>query len=56
MHSLWKSSYSHKLTNIAELQRLVTEGMESGVSDRSMDEILKIAQLKAGLSSSDNDL
>jgi antitoxin ParD1/3/4 len=36
---------------IAELQRLVTEGIESGVSTRTMDEILEAARLKAGVSS-----
>jgi len=41
---------------IAELQRLVTEGIESGVSSRSMNEILESARLKAGIISSDNDL
>ncbi|PCH81182.1 MAG: type II toxin-antitoxin system ParD family antitoxin [Hyphomicrobiales bacterium] len=33
----------------AELQRLVTEGIESGISRRSMDEILEAARLKAGV-------
>ncbi|MGZ9021075.1 MAG: type II toxin-antitoxin system ParD family antitoxin [Rhodoplanes sp.] len=32
---------------LAELQRLITEGIESGVSDRSMDEVLSIAREKA---------
>ena len=32
---------------LAELQRLITEGMESGVSNRSMDEILELARDKA---------
>jgi len=41
---------------ITELQRLVTEGLESGVSNRSMSEILKAAQLKADANSSENDL
>ncbi len=41
---------------IAELQRLVAEGLESGVSNRSMNEILESARLKAGIISSDNDL
>jgi antitoxin ParD1/3/4 len=36
---------------IAELQRLVTEGIESGVSTRTMDEILEAARLKAGVRS-----
>ena len=33
----------------AELQRLVNEGIESGISSRSMDEILEAARLKAGV-------
>ena len=33
---------------LAELQRLVTEGMESGVSDQSLDDLLKIARERAG--------
>ena len=37
----------------AELQRLVTEGIESGISRRSMDEILEAARLKAGVSLSE---
>jgi len=41
---------------IAELQRLVAEGLESGVSYLSMNEILESARLKAGIISSDNDL
>ena len=41
---------------IAELQRLVTEGLESGVSSRSMSEILKAAQKKTHVNSSDNDI
>ncbi len=43
-------------SKIAEIQRLVTEGLESGTSNRSMSEILTAARLKAGISSSDNDL
>jgi len=34
---------------IAEMQRLVGEGRESGVSDRSMDEILETARQEAGV-------
>ncbi|PDT17269.1 type II toxin-antitoxin system ParD family antitoxin [Rhizobium sp. J15] len=29
---------------LAELQRLITEGLESGVSDRSKEDILQIAR------------
>lgn len=32
---------------LAELQGLITEGIESGVSNRSMDEILEIARERA---------
>ena len=41
---------------IAAMQRLVTEGLESGVSERSMDEILEAARLKAGVSSKEHGL
>jgi len=34
---------------IAEMQRLVGEGRESGVSERSMDEILEVARQEAGV-------
>ena len=33
--------------SLAELQRLITEGIESGVSHRSMEEILEIARERA---------
>lgn len=32
---------------LAELQRLITEGIESGVSQRSLDEVLEIARQQA---------
>jgi antitoxin ParD1/3/4 len=32
---------------LAELQRLLTEGLESGVSDRTMDDVLKTARQQA---------
>ncbi len=32
---------------LAQLQSLITEGIESGVSNRSMDEVLEIAREKA---------
>lgn len=32
---------------LAELQGLITEGLESGVSNRSLDELLNIAREKA---------
>lgn len=34
---------------IAHLQKMITEGIESGVSDQTMDDILKSARLKAGV-------
>lgn len=34
---------------IAHMQKLVTEGIESGISDQTMDDILKSARLKAGV-------
>ena len=37
---------------IAEIQRLVAEGRESGTSDRSMTEILQVARNEAGVSPS----
>jgi antitoxin ParD1/3/4 len=33
---------------LAELQKLITEGIESGVSDRSLDDLLKIARERTG--------
>lgn len=41
---------------IAELQKLIDEGLESGVSERSMDDILQTARMKAGASGSGNGL
>ena len=32
---------------LAELQELLTEGLESGVSDRTMDDVLKTARQQA---------
>lgn len=34
---------------LAELQKLITEGLESGVSDRTIDDVLKAAREQAGL-------
>ncbi|MEO1017874.1 MAG: type II toxin-antitoxin system ParD family antitoxin [Pseudomonadota bacterium] len=36
-----------RAAKIAEMQRLVTEGLESGVGDRSMDELRQIALKRA---------
>jgi len=41
---------------IEAMQRLVTEGFESGVSDRSFDEILAHARREAGVGGGDDDL
>ncbi len=42
---------------IAELQCLVDEGLASGVSDRSMDQILEAARARAGVTTpSEHDL
>lgn len=41
---------------VAELQRLVTEGIDSGVSSRSMDEVLKIARETASRAARDHEL
>jgi len=45
-----------KQTKIAELQHLITEGIESGVSDLSMQDILEAARRKAGVSKPENEL
>lgn len=34
---------------LAELQKLITEGLEIGVSDRTIDDVLKAARERAGL-------
>lgn len=39
---------------IAEMQRLVTEGRESGVSEHSMSEIRDIARREAGVNPADH--
>lgn len=41
---------------IAEMQRLVDEGLASGLSDLSMTEILEVARKKAGVSKTDHGL
>ena len=45
-----------KHDKIAELQRLINAGFDSGVSTRSMDDILQAARLRAGASSGDDGL
>ncbi len=37
-----------RASKIAELQKLVDEGLESGISDRNMNDILDAARKKAG--------
>ncbi|MGJ8628986.1 MAG: type II toxin-antitoxin system ParD family antitoxin [Sulfitobacter sp.] len=39
---------------IAAMQKLVDEGLASGISDRSMDDIFKEARLRAGIPSEDH--
>lgn len=33
---------------LAQLQKLISEGLDSGISDRSMNDVLEIARTKAG--------
>ena len=37
-----------RATKIADMQRLVTEGLESGIGDRSMTALLEVARAEAG--------
>ncbi len=37
-----------RLAKIVEMQRLVTEGLDSGVGDRSMADLLEAARMQAG--------
>jgi len=41
-----------RASKLAELQRLITEGLESGVSDQSMDRLLETARKRARPASS----
>lgn len=36
-----------RANNLAELQKLITEGLESGVSGRTIDDVLKAARQQA---------
>ena len=36
-----------RVSKLAELQRLITEGLESGISDRSIGDVLKAARKQA---------
>ncbi len=38
-----------RVGELAELQKLITEGMESGISPRSIDDVLKLARRRAGV-------
>ena len=38
-----------RLTRIAEMQRLVTEGLDSGIGDRTMTDLLQAASAQAGV-------
>jgi len=44
-----------RVGKLAELQKLITEGIESGVSSQSLDDLLKIARERAG-DAQDRDL
>lgn len=37
-----------RVAKLAELQQFITEGLESGVSDRSVTEVLEAARRRAG--------
>ncbi|TPW26417.1 type II toxin-antitoxin system ParD family antitoxin [Martelella alba] len=41
---------------IAEMQRLVDEGLSSGVSERNMQDILEAARKQAGIGAAGDDL
>lgn len=45
-----------RATKITEMQRLITEGLESGISDQSMTDILLAARTQVQARSSDNGL
>lgn len=45
-----------RLDKIAEMQRLVTEGLDSGISSHSMSDILKAARKQAGTDTPDHGL
>jgi antitoxin ParD1/3/4 len=45
-----------RVDKMAELQKLITEGMESGVSSRSIDEILNAARERAAGAARDHGL
>jgi antitoxin ParD1/3/4 len=45
-----------RAAKIAQIQRFVTEGLESGISDQSMDDIEAEARQDAGISSSGHGL
>ena len=45
-----------RAAKLAELQKLITEGIESGVSDRSVNDILKAAREQARAAARDHDL
>ncbi len=44
-----------RVSKIAAMQRLVDEGLASGVSDKSMTEIREEARARAGVSAKDGD-
>ena len=42
-----------RVAQLAELQQLITEGLESGVSDRSITEVLEAARMRVRASRDD---
>ena len=45
-----------RAAKLAELQKLITEGIESGVSDRSLNDTLEAARKQARAAARDHDL
>lgn len=43
-----------RAAGLAELQKLIAEGMESGISERSMDDILEAARAQAAAAKGDH--
>ncbi|WP_190241412.1 hypothetical protein [Rhizobium sp. N122] len=42
--SMMKRRNQERLEKLTELQRLITDGLDSGISDRSKDEIIQVAR------------
>jgi antitoxin ParD1/3/4 len=45
-----------RVDKIAELQKLITEGIESGISTQSLDDLLKLARARIADAASDHDI